>query len=133
MLETLQKQGKKLAIASSKPTVFVKQILQHFGIALYFTVVVGSELDGTRDKKEEVVEEALRQLIALDKEKYVQTVMVGDRKYDVQGANAFGIDCIAVTYGYGSREELEAEKAAIIVNTVEELTHILTESDLNNE
>lgn len=63
MLARLQKAGCRLAVASSKPTVFVTQILEHFGILSYFEVIVGSELDGTRSRKEEVVEEALRQLL----------------------------------------------------------------------
>ena len=62
MLSRLKAGGKVLAVASSKPQIFVEQVLRHFGIYDYFTVIVGSELDGRRDKKEEVVEEALRQL-----------------------------------------------------------------------
>ena len=62
MLRTLNSKGMFLAVASSKPTVFVERILEHFGIRSYFKAVVGSELDGTRTEKNEVVEEALRQL-----------------------------------------------------------------------
>ena len=62
LLKTLKEGGCRLAVASSKPTVFVKKILEHFDVAQYFDVVVGSELDGSRTKKEEVVQEALRQL-----------------------------------------------------------------------
>ena len=63
MLANLHCAGKKLAIASSKPTVLVERILEHFAIQAYFDVVVGSEMDGTRSRKEEVVEEALRRLV----------------------------------------------------------------------
>ena len=62
LLKTLKEGGCRLAVASSKPTVFVKKILEHFDVVQYFDVVVGSELDGSRAKKEEVVQEALRQL-----------------------------------------------------------------------
>lgn len=125
MLERLKKEGKKLAVASSKPTVFVTQILKHFSIDTFFDVVVGSELDGTRDKKEEVVEEALRQLLGGEEAKYRETVMVGDRKFDVQGAKAFSLDSIGVTFGYGGRKELEEEGATYIVDSVSELENVL--------
>jgi len=99
MLSDLKSVGMKLAVASSKPTVYVKRILEHFGIAKYFDAVVGSELDGTRVNKDEVVQEALRQLFgeqAYDKGK---VYMIGDRHFDVEGAHALGIESVGVTYG----------------------------------
>lgn len=146
MLERLQKSGRHLAVASSKPAVFVKRILEHFGILAYFDVVVGSELDGTRVKKEEVVEEALRQLLyggnqvndvstemLTDKkeiddmcmESRHDIVMVGDRKYDIEGAKAYRIDSVGVAYGYAADGELEEAGADMIVETVEELEKVL--------
>lgn len=126
MLEKLQKAGRHLAVASSKPTVFVTQILEHFGILTYFEVVVGSELDGTRVKKEEVVEEALRQLLQGDTaEKRRDIAMVGDRKYDIEGAKAYHIASIGVTYGYAADGELDEAGADVIVGTVEELGRVL--------
>ena len=101
LIRKLKGNRKKIAVASSKPTVFVERILEHFEIRQYFDVVVGSELDGTRVKKEEVVEEALRQLYGENPEdledKKKRTVMVGDRKFDVDGAKAQGIRSVAVT------------------------------------
>ncbi len=123
MLERLKQAGRRLAVASSKPTVFVKQILEHFEILSYFDVVVGSELDGTRAKKEEVVEEALRQLLCDGNGHDI--VMVGDRKFDVEGAKAYGIDSIGVAYGYAACGELEEAGADVIVDTVEELEKAL--------
>ena len=123
MLERLKKAGRRLAVASSKPTVFVKQILEHFEILSYFDVIVGSELDGTRAKKEEVVEEALRQLLCDGNGHDI--VMVGDRKFDVEGAKAYGIDSIGVAYGYAACGELEEAGADVIVETVEELEKAL--------
>lgn len=126
MLEELQKAGRHLAVASSKPGVFVTQILEHFGILPYFEVIVGSELDGTRVKKEEVVEEALRQLLHGDTvDKRQDIVMVGDRKYDIEGAKAHGTASIGVAYGYAAEGELEEAGADMIVKTVEELHRIL--------
>ena len=123
MLERLKQAGRRLAVASSKPTVFVKQILEHFEILSYFDVVVGSELDGTRVKKEEVVEEALRQLLCDGNGHDID--MVGDRKFDVEGAKAHGIDSIGVAYGYAACGELEEAGADVIVDTVEELEKAL--------
>lgn len=126
MLEELQKAGKHLAVASSKPTVFVTQILEHFEIRAYFEVIVGSELDGTRAKKEEVVDEALRQLLRGDAaKKRRDIVMVGDRKYDIEGAKAYHIASIGVTYGYAADGELEEADADVVVGTVEELGRVL--------
>ena len=101
LLKDLSEQGVKLAVASSKPGVFVEKILTYFGIRDYFSAVVGSELDGRRINKDEVVLEALRQLGVIadaDAEQYLKEkefagekrndcAMVGDRKFDVEGAN----------------------------------------------
>ncbi|MGN0364363.1 MAG: HAD hydrolase-like protein [Suilimivivens sp.] len=128
MLEKLQKAGIHLAVASSKPTIFVRQILQHFSIEQYFDVIVGSELDGTRGTKEEVVEEALRQLgvltMQVDK-RHSSCAMIGDRKFDMQGAKAHGITGVGVEFGFAQPGELEAEGADYIANTVEELQEYL--------
>lgn len=79
MLEMLEESGKVLAVASSKPQVFVEQVLRHFEIYRYFRVIVGSELDGRRDAKEEVVAEALRQLeeARLEKKKNLENSAAG--------------------------------------------------------
>lgn len=125
MLKKLQFRGMHMAIASSKPTVFVEKILEYFHIREYFDVVVGSELDGRRVEKEEVVREALRQLFpdgTVDKSK---VYMIGDRKFDVEGAKALGIDSVGVTYGYGGMEELKEAHADFIVRSVEELRRFL--------
>lgn len=125
MLRTLQSKGMYLAVASSKPTVFVERILEHFDIAKYFKVVVGSELDGTRVEKSEVVEEALRQLFGDKPVEYDKVYMIGDRKFDVEGAKALQIESVGVTYGYGGMEELKEAKADYIVRSVEELKEFL--------
>jgi len=102
MLEELKSKGFVLSLATSKPTAFAKVILEDFGIDKFFSFVAGSEFDGTRDKKADVVEYALSSLGAEPSD----AVMVGDRLHDVNGAAAHGVKCIGVTYGYGTREEL---------------------------
>ena len=128
MLRHLHQNGQKLAVASSKPIGFVRQILQHFEIDGYFDVIVGSELDGTRSTKEEVVEEALSQLGILelsDEEKKKNCAMVGDRKFDIQGAKAYGLTGIGVSFGFAGEGELKEEGADIIVDTVKALEEVL--------
>ena len=114
MLRTLNSKGMFLAVASSKPTVFVERILEHFGIRSYFKVVVGSELDGTRTEKNEVVEEALRQLFGDAPVEKNKVYMIGDRRFDIEGAKAQGVDSVGVTYGYGGMEELREARADYI-------------------
>lgn len=125
MLRSLRAAGLVLAVASSKPTVYVQRILEHFGIAGYFKVVVGSEMDGRRVNKDEVVQEALRQLFGDEKVKKDQVYMIGDRSFDVEGAHRVGVESVGVTYGYGSMEELKEAKSDYIVRSVEELKEFL--------
>lgn len=122
-LEKLKKTGHVLAIASSKPTVYVERILQHFHIRQYFDHVMGSELDGRRTDKKEVVQAVLLDL-HIEKNSR-EAIMVGDRFHDVQGARACGLDCVGVTFGYGGKDELVQAGAAAVVDTVDALYHFL--------
>lgn len=125
MLRALNAKGFFLGVASSKPTVYVKRILEHFRIDRYFKVVVGSELDGRRVNKDEVVQEALGQLFGDKTVERDRVYMIGDRSFDVEGARKMGIESVGVTYGYGSMEELKSAKADYIVRSVEELQKFL--------
>lgn len=125
MLQMLSEKGFRLAVASSKPTVFVEKILEHFGIRQYFKVVVGSELDGSRTSKDQVVMEALRQLFGAKPILYHEVYMIGDRRFDVEGARAMKVESVGVTYGYGDMEELREAHADYIVESVEELREFL--------
>ncbi len=125
MLRALRSKGMHLAVASSKPTVFVERILKHFHMEQYFEVIVGSELDGTRVNKDEVVQEALKRLFGGKPIQANQVYMIGDRKFDVEGAKAHGIESVGVAYGYGDAEELKEAKADYIVFSVGELKEFL--------
>ncbi len=125
MLRNLKAKGMVLAVASSKPTVFVKQILEHYKMDKYFTVVMGSELDGRRGSKEEVVHAALRALFGNKPIERDAVYMIGDRRFDVEGAHAARVESVGVTYGYGSMEELKAARSDYIVRSVEELESFL--------
>ncbi len=118
LLEKLSNDGRQLIVATSKPEVFADIILEHFGLMNYFSHVCGSELNGTRVKKAEVIMYALDKAGISDPS---SAVMVGDRKHDVIGAMEAGMDCIGVLFGYGSREELQDAGTALVVESVEEL------------
>ncbi|MCJ0929271.1 HAD-IA family hydrolase [Acinetobacter lwoffii] len=101
-LAELKRRGYRLLVATAKPTVYAKQILEHFDLAQYFTDIYGSELNGERTNKAELIQYILaQQQLQAD-----QCMMVGDREHDIFGARQNGIDTIAVNYGYGSQEEL---------------------------
>lgn len=119
MLEGLKARGYRLGVASSKPEHFVLIVLDYFKIREYFDVIVGSELSGARTNKAEVVEEALRQL-GLENHRD-QVVMVGDKEHDVFGAREAGLECVSVSYGYGTMEELTNADPLKIVGSPEEL------------
>lgn len=119
MLEELKARGYRLGVASSKPEIFVNTVLEYFHMEAYFEEIVGSEPDGGRTDKTAVIEEALLRM-GLEKHRN-QVIMVGDKEHDVLGARKAGIDCIAVSYGYGTMEELENAHPFKIVNSPEEL------------
>ena len=101
-LAELKRRGYRLFVATAKPTVYAKQILEHFDLAQYFTDIYGSELNGDRTNKAELIQYILaQQQLQAD-----QCMMVGDREHDIFGARQNGIDTIAANYGYGSQEEL---------------------------
>ncbi|MFJ8244581.1 HAD family hydrolase [Peribacillus asahii] len=125
LLKSLKEQQYTLVVATSKPTVFSEQILKYFNIDQYFDFVVGSNLDGTRTAKTEIIQYILDKY---NKYKLDDFIMIGDRKYDMIGAKNTGIDSIGVTYGYGSFEELSDSHPTHIVNSVEEIKDILIES-----
>jgi phosphoglycolate phosphatase len=122
LLDSLKMIGKTLVVATSKPTIFAEKILDYFWLKKYFSLIVGSNLDGSRVKKYEVIAHALK---IMGSKVYQNVVMVGDRKHDIIGAKEAGIDSIGVLYGYGSVEELEFEKPTCIADTVLNLHKLL--------
>lgn len=122
LLKALTEAGKTLSTASSKPAFFVDKIVKYFNIEQFFTVVSGATLDGSIGTKTQVVQQALERLNVQDRS---QAVLIGDRLHDAEGARACGIDCIGVTFGFGSREELESAGANHVVDRVDELLPLL--------
>lgn len=122
MLESLKKQGKIMAIATSKPSIFAEKIADKYGIAPYIEYLSGSELDGRNTDKALVIENAMKALGAHKD----NTVMVGDREHDCKGAQKNGIKCIGVTYGYARDGELEESGALALADSPKALLEILS-------
>lgn len=119
-LATLQQQGFQLFLATAKPIVYARQIMQHFQLDQYFTELYGSELNGDRTNKGDLIGYILEQQ-QLDPS---ECLMVGDREHDILGARRYGIETVAVEYGYGSQEELNlAEPKARIQQFAQLLLH----------
>lgn len=122
----LKEKGCILSVATSKPTEPTLRILEKFGVGKYFDVVVGSNPDGTGSDKKHIISQVLESLkkdhdLTEEMIQDGQVVMIGDRRYDIEGGKACGLQTIGVLYGYGSREEFEAAGADNIVETPEEI------------
>lgn len=122
LLKSLKEQEYTLIVATSKPTVFSEKILKYFNIDHYFDLVVGSNLDGTRTSKTEIIQYILEKYKDYMLDNFI---MVGDRKHDIIGAKNVGIDSIGVTYGYGSFEEISQSNPTHIVHSVDQIRDIL--------
>ena len=117
----LKEKGYRLALASSKPETMCHPICEKFGYAPYFQAIVGSAPNGDWEKAD-VIREALRRLNVPEQDWKEQVLMVGDRKFDVAGANQCGIDCVGVEFfGYAAPGELLEAGAKAVVSTAEEL------------
>lgn len=119
LAEELRAAGRTVAVATGKPTQYALRILEKHGMAGVFGDVVGSEFDGTRSQKWEVIQ------VLLDKYGREGAVMVGDRDNDVRGAKRCGLPCVGVAWGYAEPGELEREGALCVAKDAEELKNIL--------
>lgn len=117
LLSTLAGQGRTLYIATSKPWEFAREIARHFAFDRHFKMIYGSELDGTRTNKVELI----RHLLDEERLDPAQTLMIGDRKHDLIGARSNGLQSVAVGYGFGSRDELLAESPDFHFETLAQL------------
>lgn len=112
LLRTLQQAGYTLIVATSKPEEFTHTILEHFQLEAYFSFVGGNTLDERRPTKAAVIAYIRERFPDMTGE---NTLMIGDRCYDIEGAHACGMPAVGVLYGYGSRRELEAAGADELV------------------
>ena len=117
LLKKLKDEGYKLYVATSKPEKTAIEVLDHFDMTGYFDEIAGATVDGSREKKDDVI----RYLLDKIGEDESDTVMVGDTNFDVLGAAELGIPCIAVTWGFGDIDEMKKAGAVAIVSSMDEL------------
>lgn len=122
LLEQLSAADKTLFVATSKPTFFAEQIMSYYKIDHHFKAIVGSNLDGTHTDKKEIIQTVLDHIPGIDPR---ELLMIGDRKFDIIGAKHHHIDCAAVTFGYGTIEELELEQPSYMIHSIDELAALL--------
>lgn len=121
-LKELRGKGLRLTVATSKPAVFSQKILDKFELSQYFSFLSGSELNGERVKKADVIEYAIANLGITDRS---GILMIGDRHHDIDGAKSCGVISCGVLWGYGDRREHEDAGANHIVENLEELKAVI--------
>lgn len=124
LLSGLKSKGIHCLIATSKPEVFAKRILNHFNLQEYFEAVSGPELNQPHFEKKDSILKALA-AVNVPAEEYINCIMIGDRNYDVIGAHECGICAVGVLWGYGSKEELKESGADYIAKDIKKLGKIL--------
>ena len=122
MLEVLKKAGKTIVLATSKPENTARRIMALFGLDKYFDFCGGASTSSTRDKKWEVLEYSLGAVNAADN---AECILVGDRKYDAEGAAICGIDSLGVLWGHGSEEEISSSGFTYIAKTPQDVVNLL--------
>ena len=121
LLSELKKRGKKLVVATSKPEETAKKVLRLFGLDKYFDYIAGASMDGTADLKWQILTRAL-DAVGADKQ---ASILVGDRKYDAEGAKICGIDSLGVLWGHGSQEELLNAGFEYVLETPASVTELI--------
>ena len=125
LIQKLKNDGWKLAVATGKPTPSALKILERYQMNPLFDYICGSEFDGTRSKKHEVVAAVLDRFQLTSSP--AKALMIGDRKYDVIGSAQCGVPCLGVRYGYPEPGELEAAGAIAVVDSVDDLANYLSQ------
>jgi len=122
LLKTLTENGIKIAIATNKPEEPSILQLKHFDLAKYFEIIIGNDYTQTRGTKGDFIRMTLEHMGVKDKK---EAVMVGDRYNDLEGGVENGLDTIGVTYGYGSKEEIEGCNPTHIASCAEDVLDIV--------
>jgi phosphoglycolate phosphatase len=122
LLKKLNSKGKTIILATAKPTYYAEKIIRYFEIDPFFKEIVGSNMDGTRMEKKEII----RHILDLHPNEPIrQFIMIGDRVHDIEGANFHGIDSIWVQYGYGDEEEITNVTPTYNAERIEDLYELL--------
>lgn len=122
LLSNLKNKGYKLYVATSKPIEFAVQVLDSFNITGCFEFVSANNFADERHTKAQVIQYIFDTYPNINKE---ECIMVGDRKYDVEGAKLFDIKSIGVLFGYAENGEFEAAGADYIVESVEDIEKLI--------
>lgn len=125
-LDTLKKSGVRIILATSKPELYAKQILEHFELDSYFTGICGASMDEKRVKKGDVIR------YAMDENNVTSSsgcIMIGDRLHDIEGAKENGLAAVGVLWGYGSRTELENAGADFIADDIDTLVQLIIKNN----
>ena len=126
-IKRLKQQGYRIGMASSKPELSCRRILEHFDILSLFDEVVGATFDGTRDKKEDVLREVFERWKDLSPR---QMCLVGDTVFDAEGARRVEMPCVAVTYGFGNLEQMKEAGILASCEKLDQLPEIISSLDL---
>jgi len=124
LINKLQENGFRLYIATSKPLEFAITVLNHFNLKEYFDSIHGSDMSADNKPKDKLIADAIL-MNGLSKN---ESIMIGDRYHDINGAKTNGIASIAVTYGYGSMNELSELQPDYIAASADEIEKILYKS-----
>jgi len=130
LIKELFKKNYYIGLATSKPEEYAIRILEKFKILEYFNVVTGSNMDGSRTEKDEVIREALERFEAFGRED--EFLMIGDKHYDIDGAKKNGIKTIGVSYGFAIGDELIEAGADYIVEFPFQIKEILDKEEFSN-
>lgn len=125
VLKELKSAGKHLAVATAKPEIYMKPILDYFELREYFDFACGADVENGRAKKEQVIDYLIKTQNLQQFQTEGKILMIGDRNNDIEGAHANGIPCCAVLWGYGSKEEFEKYSADYVIETPSDLLHSL--------
>ena len=124
LLRDARRAGYRVMMATSKPEMYACRLMQHFGLTEHFTCIAGADLGEKRADKAAVIRHAMKRVGLTDTG---EAVMIGDRRFDVEGGRALGMTTVGVLYGYGDRAELTAAGADAIAATVDALRRCLLE------
>lgn len=123
LLELLHGSGVRLAVATSKYELFARQIVENIGLLPYFDFISGATADAERQKKADVLRYGIEMLGTTAE----RSMLIGDTRFDAEGARQCGCGFIGVLYGYGTREEMEKEGAAVFANSAYEIESLIFE------
>ncbi|MBP3308981.1 MAG: HAD-IA family hydrolase [Clostridia bacterium] len=124
LLSALKAAGKRIVLATSKPDVHSRKILARFNLTPYFDFSEGASFDTSREKKSDVLSYALSR-VGVSERELDGVIMVGDTKYDIDGAREVGVKSVGVLWGYGTRDDLLSHGADFLARNVDELYKIL--------